>query len=251
MRPRGYRRKARSNTRKQRHRRRITQKGGSQNHPLIKETFLITINESDPRVKLVQAMASAARLPITLWKGVNGKQLKMEELPTLGIGKPIWKTRSRPNETHNHGTIGCFLSHRELYKFILENRKGSPDDAYLILEDDIMIPATFLDDLYIRMKDVPQNWDILYMSKMLPVGKEIAPGLLKLEPNTHCVKNIGTWAFLIRRSFLLPLFNALEKMTEELDGQTQLMFDKYNAYCFDPPFLYTQMNAPSQIQTMD
>lgn len=214
--------------------------------------YVITIDENGQRIKHLKERAVAAGLPITVWRGVLGTQLNPDTLPALGIGKLLYKARGKEGEFRNLGSIGCFLSHRDLYDSILKERPENDEEEYLILEDDITFGPTFVADLKNRMASVPSDWDIVYLSKMKPYGDRVSNSVVKLKPHPYNTANHGTWAFLIKQRVLRDFMNPLlKRMTEEIDGQVQQEFNRINAYAFDPPFISIQSNGGTFITGMD
>ena len=68
----------------------------------------------------------------------------------------ITPEKSRFNHTTKE-IEGCGLSHRELWKHIVQNKIKHA----IILEDDISFTNNWTDDLNSSLKNLPKNWDIL------------------------------------------------------------------------------------------
>lgn len=58
----------------------------------------------------------------------------------------------------NFGEIGCFASHLESWKYIIENNL----DNVLILEDDAMLENNFVEKLQYSMHHIPKDYDIFF-----------------------------------------------------------------------------------------
>jgi len=55
------------------------------------------------------------------------------------------------------GAFGCYMSHIKIHQ-IMEEQNDSP---YIILEDDVIITQSTLDELYIVMKELKDDWDMI------------------------------------------------------------------------------------------
>lgn len=216
-------------------RRRVRQTGGSHG---IHETYVITLDKDSQRFKAVDAALKAAKVPFQIYPAVNGKSLNLDTLPSIGIGRALFQSRKVGGKPHNLGAIGCFLSHRNLYRDILAKSKG-PETQYLIFEDDVQVKPDFLEEFDRRMKNVPE-WDVVYFSKMFPVGDNIGNDLIHLKRDPNAVKNHGTWAYIIKEKCIRRLFDLLEHMMDQVDAQINQEFDTMKAYCFNCNFVVTQ-----------
>jgi len=232
--------------RARRTRRRGGQRGGSRTS--IAATYLITLDTSSARFKHAKESLDAADVPFHVRHAVNGRDLNLDTLPNIGIGRSLYESRNKASKPHNLGAIGCFLSHRGLYRDIIRHPRG-PETQYLILEDDVLIPAAFLTELAERLSRVPE-WDIIYMSKMNPIGKRLGHGLIRLKRDPTARKNIGTWAYLIKEKCVRRLVALLEDMKDQIDAQINQEFDTMRAYCFEGAFVSTQNNG-SEIEAME
>lgn len=217
----------------------------------ITKAWVITLEPEGSRLRNFARIAEEANLPFTPFQGVNGLTLRTSTLPTIGIGKVIFMSRGDTMLRRNMGTIGCYLSHRSLYETIIRETDNL-NDCHLVFEDDVTFPPDILDILSNTIDSLPDNWDIIYLSKKVLKGKRISPLFLKLDKTTDAKSNFGTWAQIYRTRFLKEkLLPHLANMTDELDAQINRMFDDWNAYCFDPPLVLTRSEAGSHIHAMD
>jgi hypothetical protein len=196
--------------------------------------------------------AQAADLPFEVFKGINGEAIQTSKLPLIGIGKVIYTSRGDPNQRKNLGTIGCYLSHRYLYEKIVREDPDL-DGCYLIFEDDVTFPPDFQDILQDTLKDVPKDWDIIYLSKGgKVVASPVTSIISKLKKEEDSASNFGTWAQIYRVRFLKEeLLPYLKNMTDEIDTQIVRKFDEWNAYCYIPPLVLLQRGSKSQIDLID
>ena len=222
------------------------QRGGNQ---IERDTYVITLDTKSERFNRTAASLAAAKVKYQPYAAVNGLTLDRNTLPTLGIGRALFQSRKEGSNPHNLGAIGCFLSHRNLYRDILKNKKG-PETQYLVFEDDAVVAPNFLSDLEQRLQYIPPDWDIVYMSKMHPVGTEIRPDIIHLEVDPTATKNFGTWGYLIKEKYIEFLLGFLEHMTDQIDAQINRTFGTHKAYCFKDPLVRTQ-GVNSTIELME
>lgn len=220
------------------------QRGGS-----LYDSFVITLDTGSERFKRTTASLDAAHVTYQPYPAVNGLNLNLDTLPKLGIGRALFQSRKEGSRPHNLGAIGCFLSHRNLYKDILSRARG-PETRYLVFEDDAVVTPTFVSDLEERLKHVPHDWDIVYMSKMYPIGKHIGHGIIHLEVDPTATKNFGTWGYLIKEKYVRFLYGFLEHMTDQIDAQINRTFGTHKAYCFENPLVVTH-GVKSTIEGME
>lgn len=211
------------------------QKGGSKR----RDIFVITLDTESARYKTVSDSLKGAGVAFHPYPAVNGSKLNRDTLPTLGIGRALFQSRKEGSKPHNLGAIGCFLSHRNLYKDILDKPKG-PDTEYIVFEDDVIIPKDFNTILEERLKHVPHDWDVVYMSKGYPEGKNIGHGVIRLSVEPTATKSFGTWAYIIKERYVKYLHGFLEHMTDQIDAQINRTFGTHKAYCFDGGVITTQ-----------
>jgi GR25 family glycosyltransferase involved in LPS biosynthesis len=143
-----------------------------------------------------------------------------------GIGISHFTDRS--NKYFNLGGIGCFLSHRNL----LEYASHSNNLGTLILEDDAEIPSDLFEKLNIIAKEIPDNWDIIFLDKWggkseTPISKHIVKIKQSLDPYV-C---FGTYAYIVKNSSIeKKILPCLKYMTNHIDLQYTAYADVINEY---------------------
>lgn len=91
--------------------------------------------------------------------GIDKQDLDLDDLQARFIYSPTKaKKMHRNGKGMILGHIACSLSHRELYKKILE----SGHEKVLIMEDDFVPNHTFLNSLQPMIDDIPNNWELIY-----------------------------------------------------------------------------------------
>lgn len=94
-------------------------------------------------------------------------------------------------------STGCWLSHRALWAALLL----LPDDAFLVVEDDARFAPDWRGRFDAAVRDVPDDWDVLYVGSCCTSGQRThVKGEVYEEARPQC-----THAYCVRRKALLPL----------------------------------------------
>jgi glycosyl transferase family 25 len=119
--------------------------------------FVITLQRSTDRHEKINRHFSDVEFEY--FYGVDKLNLTMEELVRTNVYSP---SRARKMHRNNKemflGQVACSLSHKQLYKHILD--KGY--EKVLIMEDDFVPAVTdeiILDQI---IKELPANWELVY-----------------------------------------------------------------------------------------
>ena len=221
--------------------RQTRQRGGKNNNntrrnnmnrgkPLFTDVYAITMNENSERYKQSVASAKEAGVEIKKWDAVKVDDSMGDSLMEQGIGSIIFKG---PKMRYK-GAIGCYLAHRGLMRHIAEN-PNADSHGTLILEDDVKFEPDFAAKLETLKKEVPSDWDIIYLDKVNPKAKEVSASVQKFEKQMTSHNNWGNWAYIVRHKSLkdriLPL---LEHMIDPVDIQLHKFADKINIYLAKP-----------------
>jgi glycosyl transferase, family 25 len=114
-----------------------------------------------------------AGLPFDFFWGVDKLKLDFEKVKTdRTYDEQKAKKLQRQRKALNLGEIACSLSHRSLYKAMLENNWQKT----LILEDDVLPIAESMMQLPLAINELPDNWELVYL------------GYLKHEKVTKALK---------------------------------------------------------------
>jgi GR25 family glycosyltransferase involved in LPS biosynthesis len=201
--------------------------------PLFKSVFAITMNENSERYKQSAASAKEAGIELKKWDAVKVDDSMGDSLMEQGIGHIIFKG---PKMRYK-GAIGCYLAHRGLMRKIAEHPDADAQGT-LILEDDIKFAPDFAAKLETLRKEVPSDWDIIYLDKVNPKAKEVSPAVHKFEKQMTSHNNWGNWAYIVRHKTLkdkiLPL---LEHMIDPVDIQLHKFADTINIYLAKPSLI--------------
>lgn len=193
---------------------------------IFKNAYAISLNRNNARYKKTLKSARAAGLKIKYAPGV----IVTDTMFKKGIS-------GIPNKHHNNvrGVIGCFLAQRNLLEKIAKNHpKGAnAPEGTLILEDDVVFPKTFQNDLERIYPEVPSDWDVLFLGRTVTSGKRVGKHVIKFGPRTH--KNWGNWAYVVRhKTMKKKLMPRLKVMTDGIDVQFNRFSDKVNMYVIQP-----------------
>jgi len=225
-----------------------------QSSPYFTDAYVITLSSRYPeRLKRIKENAEAAGISLKPWEGVIITKNDLPELPQKGIGTLLFQDRT--NTYFNFGAIGCFLAHRTLLESIAAEPNGV---GTFICEDDIIIPKDFYARLAEISSEIPENWDILFMSKYSGENPNrenpnVSEHMKRIEKDTTATMNMGMWGFIVKndsiRSKILPV---LEQMTDAIDIQLNRHADKLNMYVVEPPIIRMDAShGDSTIKGMD
>jgi len=209
----------------------VRQNNMNRGKALFKDVYAITMNENSERYRQSAASAKQAGVDIKKWDAVKVDNTMGDSLMEQGIGSIIFKG---PNMRYK-GAIGCYLAHRGVMRHIAEH-PNADSHGTLILEDDVKFEPEFATKLETLKKEVPSDWDIIYLDKVNPKAKEVSPNVHKFEKQMTSHNNWGNWAYIVRHKSLkdriLPL---LEHMIDPVDIQLhKFAGDKLNIYLAKP-----------------
>lgn len=142
---------------------------------------------------------------------------------------------SRGRRKLNNGEIGCYLSHREIWKYI--KKRGW--NKVLILEDD----AQFVEPFDFDVSSLPEIWDMLYLGQYCydhdflvrsDTGKNAAL-IQHIDKNlfkaSHCWL---THAYAVNSKCIDYLLDNTKLLDWPIDGILAGIQDNINVYAFYP-----------------
>jgi GR25 family glycosyltransferase involved in LPS biosynthesis len=239
-------RKARKPSKQRRSR--IRQRGGAKSSPLFQDAYAVTLDPASKRYTDIKAFATAAGVPLEPWKGVLIKPEEKDTLPPLGIGTTNFKDRT--GAVFNLGVIGAYLGHRTLLQHVADTAVNKP--GTLIFEDDVEIPVDFYDKLAAVEKEIPADWDFIFLDKLYTEGPMISEHVKKLNKDMTGFKNWGIWAYIVKNSSLKEkILPKLEHMMDVPDIQLAKFADVLNMYLIVPSIVQQDArNAPISVVTV-
>jgi GR25 family glycosyltransferase involved in LPS biosynthesis len=222
--------------------------GGPQSSPFFEDAYAVTLDANAKRYVDIKAFATAAGVPLQPWPGVIIKPEQKDTLPPQGIGTTNFKDRT--GAVFNLGVIGAFLGHRSLLHEVANKAPNKP--GTLIFEDDVEIPPDFYSKLAAIEKEVPADWDFIFLDKLYTEGTMISEHVKKLSKDMTGFKNWGIWAYIVKNSSLKEkILPKLEHMLDVPDIQLAKFADVLNMYLLVPSLVQQDArNAPNSIVTV-
>jgi hypothetical protein len=101
-------------------------------------------------------------------------------------------------------------------------------------------------------KEIPADWDVIFLDKLYTVGKPVSEHITKLDKDMTATKNWGIWAYIVKNASLkdriLPKF---ERMLDVPDIQLASFGDVLNMYLIKPSIVKQDArNAPNSVVTV-
>lgn len=191
----------------------------------IPRTFCVTLKETPLRTKGFMEVAKAAGLEVTPFYGVFGTRLGLlpkypNEIEAPGLGVSL-----------NESAIGCALSHFVLWRHLLQ----LPDEEFLILEDDALLPPDFVEKFEGVYARLPKDWQMAYVG-WIRYGKDMPP--VTVDDGISIRIPTATHAYLVRKSVLEDLCACLFPLQTPIDLTiVHRLLPKIKYYVFDPPLV--------------
>jgi glycosyl transferase family 25 len=216
------------------------------------KAYMISLNESTEKIAYLKSFG----IDTILVKGVNGKTVQIEDI--------IKRVSNKYKNFGPKSAIGCAISHMNTWKMFLET-----DDKYaIIFEDDVVLEDNFVDKLEISIKEVPEDYDILYLgctgcdnNQKINIVKFTASFFI--APNTfnkhqQITDNIGIPSLALSTHAYIVSRNGATKLLKYLDGklyhhidfciQKLVLDNKIESYSVTPRIAYqtSTENTPSE-----
>jgi GR25 family glycosyltransferase involved in LPS biosynthesis len=141
----------------------------------------------------------------------------------------------------SRGGIGCFLSHYEIFKKLLQ----MDDDMYLVFEDDVAFPKNSQEQISVALHDAPKDWDIILF------GFSRLHGYKEKEKYVKAMGFWGTGAYAINRGGAMKFIKEcdIHKMDAQIDAYMSYLSQtgKLNVYALADRIIST-IDEGSDIQ---
>jgi len=209
--------------------------------------FVITLEHSSERRKIISSRLDELKIPFEFYPGVDGR--KIDLLSHQAYSK--WKRRMFFGRDLSNGEFGCILAHKAIYEHIAEKNIG----IALILEDDAILcdelPSVV--DSLIRNR---KNWDIvrfLGRKKNYRASRTIVqlPGTHNSLARPHGMPG-GAYGYVISNQAAKRLLSMMEKNwlpIDTLHGVSWLT--KLNTVSVVPSPVLPNDDVPSCIDEQD
>lgn len=207
---------------------------------------IIVINlpqRTDRKAHVLQQLQTQS-LHHTFYEAISGKHIDIGSLDNFIItqrGKEFVNgTRKKKwGLTLTPGAVGCALSHLNLWNSV------QPHKNLVIFEDDIILCQNFKARLHELVKEVPDDWELLYL------GSHIKPKILAESACPYFVPKgqvNGTGSYLINAAGAEKLRKLCFPLNEnQIDTVMYSKFKFLKVYHANPP-LVTNKNFKSDVQ---
>lgn len=140
--------------------------------------------------------------------------------------------------TASAGAYGCLRSHVQ----VVNEARDSGAPNVLIFEDDAVLDPEFADKFARFIKEVPDDWDMLYfgaLHKDEPVKISAHVGRI--------TKANSTFAYALKRTVFDEFIALNTRADDVLDMNSYLLQQRFNCYCFMPNLAWVE-TAYSDVQ---
>ena len=179
-------------------------------------TYVINMDKDVERYNKIASYyhnSDLSDLPLERYSAVVGKNVEPSDWLTDDAINDFKQVLNNGYRTHHYqltyGGIGCFLSHYNLAKQLLGEKKNV--DAYIVFEDDTAIPRNLLSHIERNISEFPEDWDYLMFYTIRANG----------EPSTNKLNKLksfwGLNGYIINKKGARKLVE--ETNTNKIDGQ--------------------------------
>jgi len=211
----------------------------------IAKIFLINLKRRKDRLDFFKKYYNL-ELPITIIDAVDGNNLNLEQLLKDNIINnytlDVIKTpRKYHYELTHEGSIGCYLSHYNIWKSLIDNY--DKNKIFLIFEDDSIITNITLNEINYRLSLLPLNWDIYILSNpdLCYLKKKINNNLFKVKrfflTNAYII-NIKAIKKIFNTNTFFPIVQQIDSYLSELALDFNL-----NIYVHNKTFNYYEQST--------
>ncbi len=158
------------------------------------KVILLTIERNASRLETIKNVLGGLEYEI-FW-GVDGSKLNLQKMVETGeVADNINEIYKQTNIDYMNmvsakpihiNQIACALSHVKIYEYIKKNKY----DKVLILEDDVIPVEKNLKYLSDTLKEVPNDWEVLYVGHLINNNFSFW-GILKYYYLTNFIYKIG------------------------------------------------------------
>ena len=210
----------------------------------IQKIFVVNLNRRIDRLKHFKSRYNF-NIKLNRIEAVDGRDLNIDELFKNNIigeygYNSLKNYRKFHHELTHNGSVGCYLSHYNIWKSIYDKDKRSRN--YIIFEDDTILTDMTLDDISKRINKLPDDWDIyLLSSPHFCYLKEL------IGKNLYKVKRFFlTSAYIITKKCVEKIFNTntIFPINQQIDSYlSELATDRnLNIYVHDESFPYLEQS---------
>lgn len=204
------------------------------------------------------------------------KELEKAELQAIRIpgiyGPDMSDTEYKKNTTCTcyyfctRKEVGCWLSHRKCWQYIVDNNIESA----LILEDDCIFDQDFQKKLKQYSKDIPENWDMILLGMLLECTKQTCGPLSKFanqarkiltgqrDENKYISENVykpnsfqGAHGYIVSRKCAEKLLSLLYLADGGVDIAIARQLQYIKCYAVTPSIIRQDASIASSTQSVN
>ena len=118
----------------------------------------------------------------------------------------------------------------------------------IILEDDVIIPKDLMSKLDIYVKELPKDWDFLFLGGNRIIGHKYSKNLIK--PISKRVNgNYGTFAYLLNSKNLPKIIDNCNNIKDHIDVHIhRTLGKKFNIFFTNPQLIEHNYDTVSNIR---
>lgn len=186
-----------------------------------------------------------SNLKIKRFSAIYGKEIDIRKYVTPGAYKNMLLHEKNGYRTrHYHitrGAVGCYLSHMEIYKKLLQDEKH---DYYLVFEDDAKILPHVKNTIADAIDHAPADWDMIVF----------APILQFVSAETQYLKKFkyfwGLIGYAISKEGARKFLAAHDKINMQIDSKMTYMIinNQFNVYATKKPIVMNDRSQGTDIQ---
>ncbi len=196
--------------------------------------YIINLEQSKKRLKFISQQLSKAKIDFIRFNAIDGRKLNTDALYEDGTVSAKWLKK---------GQIGVAMSHITLWKTI----KNWEEDAAIIFEDDVFVPPDFWKKLKIIEKELPDNWDMVFLGGTSIIGNRYSKNLI--TPTREATKglyNTGFFAYMVNKKALNTLMEKSKPLVTAIDNQVKdYAFKHLNIFYANPQLITHNYNLSS------
>jgi glycosyl transferase, family 25 len=189
--------------------------------------FIIHLQRANKRKKFVKEIINNVPIISEIINAVDGNSLSEKKINSILSNKKIYNPKY-PFKL-NPGEIGCFLSHREAWRRIVDQKL----EAGLIIEDDVRVnPAIFNKSLNFTLKNIQKYKYIQFQVREIERKSAIIQTDNELKLLYPVPTQLRTSAQLVSFEAAVELLNKTEKIDRPVDTTLQMFWEtKIKCYC--------------------
>jgi len=209
----------------------------------IKNIYVINLPKDIDRKYHMQSKLELIGLSAQFIQGINGKTL--DSITKSQECTPMCSEFCTP------GQIGCALSHKKIWRQIVENQIP----ISIIMEDDIYFNPDFKTILNKIIFQVSEGWDIIYLGCLGACDPLNRYDLFNrvFAMNSHSISisdnlfvpsfPLGLHCYMLSLNGAIKLLNFIPKIWQHLDYSISLVKSKLNMYASNPSLAFTNVET--------